>query len=190
MKELLSNILDEAFDVKSNLGQLLEIRSSSLEKLEKENVLEVMTNFPVEMVRIFFNGLEKAGFKIKPDTVEDYVHRYAEYTKMPFSSNKNPWLDRNNRNEFEFTDEATKDYYSSKFGATLKIVIEIAGSVAKWAVDAHFLRQITLEEAKPIRLTNLSAGDFANDIAKKAKKLVDKVDPNYQIDYKVIEKAK
>jgi hypothetical protein len=188
MKELLSNILEEAFDTKSTLGQLLEIKSSSLEKLGKEKVLDVMTNFPVEMVRIFYQALEDEGMKIKGTTIQQDVQRFAEYTKIPGMSSKNPWLDTNNRNEFEFTDENTKDNKGK--GTTIKIEIKLKGTEAQWGIDARYFRQITTEESQPIKLTNLSAQDFAKQIASTAKKIITTLPPTYDLELKDIKLAK
>lgn len=186
MKELLSNILDEAFDVKSNLGQLLEIKSSSLEKLAKTDVLRVMTDFPVDMVRILFNALEDADIKIKPSTIEDYVGKFGKSTKVP-SYNKNPWFDTNNRNEFEFGDENSLDTRGKPI--RINIEIKIQGTTAQFGIDAHFLRRISVDESKPIKLANLSASDFAKEIAEKTKSLMTKLDPDWEISIKSAEQV-
>lgn len=188
---LLNNILEEAFDTKSTLGQLLEIKSSSLEKLSKGNVLDVMSKFPVEMVRILFQALEDEGLQIKHENVKEYTDRFAEYTKLAgiSLSHRNPWFDTNNRNEFEFKVENADDYNGKK-GATIKIEIKIKGTEAQWGIDAHFLRRITVEESKPINLSGLSALDFAKDVTEKTKAVLSKIKASYDFDLKDIELAK
>jgi hypothetical protein len=192
--ELLSNIMDEAFDTKTTMDFLLEVRSSSLEKLGKEDVITVMTNFPVEMVRILFNGLIDIGMDIDPKRIKDFTDKFAKATREPFSSNKNPWFDTHNENKFEFTDMNAPDYPSQagvpKKGAKVKLAIEIEGTEARWSVDAHYLRSVDMRDSKPIELKNLSAEGFAKDLANKIKHLIDKLDPNYDISKKELESAK
>jgi len=115
-----------------NFEDLVEARTTSLQKLKKTNAIDVASEYPEEFVRILFNEIEKLGFKLKGESKKKILDKIRESITDVFHGG-NPLLNTNNHLKFEVETES---------GEEIDFDMYIEGNEFNWRINAgRFYRQ-------------------------------------------------
>ena len=96
-------------------------------------VIDVITNYPLEFLRMFFDEFEKKIFKIKP---EDKLSIYDRY-RRDLEEKRNIFLDTFNRNEIKLNPiiPSTKKTYRDNI---VEITFNVFGSKLRYTIEAGY----------------------------------------------------
>jgi hypothetical protein len=149
---------------------IFETRSKSLTKLGTEPVLAVITDFPIEFLRMIYKALLQV-FDIPPEHIATDVNRMRETITGSSLSNRNPWLDMNNQNMFKFTDQKTKH--------EIEIELQFVGNEALWGIKISYERVLEKNRTIPIRIGALTANQLIEKFIAKVKQVMTDLKPRY-----------
>ena len=161
-----------------NFKQLLEIRSTSLEKLGKAQAISVASDYPEDMARIMFREFAKAGYPITKKSQISVINHISESLSNSMSA-ENVWVSSRKDNQLRFTSES---------GLDIRLILNLVGNKAKWGFEANHAG-VYPSDTSPIIITGMSASDIFRIIIKKASKILD-LNTNNRWDRKRVEKAR
>jgi len=160
----------------NKLKQLMEARSKSLDRLGGEIALDVISEFPVETIRLFFRKLKQEGTEAANDDVLKIIKRIKDSIEDSIDPS-NPLFSNNG--------------YGISFKTLKKELINVyfkfKGNKLLWGFQAGPV-YVGEEETKPIRLTNQSLNAVFDTIIEKIIES-NKLGARYGIDRETHEKG-
>lgn len=106
---------------------IVEARTTTLQKLKNTNAVDVASDFPEEFIRILFDQIEKAGIEeIKSESKKKVLNKIREKMADSFSG-RNPLTDSNNHLKFEVETES---------GNEIQFNLLVSGNTFDWEVGA------------------------------------------------------
>jgi hypothetical protein len=149
---------------------IFETRSKNLAKLGTEPVMSVVTDFPVEFMRMIIKALHQY-FDMAPDVGQDAIRKMAETITGGSLSHTNPWLDINNENKIMFTDKTTKH--------EIEIELSFIGNEALWGIKISYERTLEKRRTIPIKIGNQSANELLEKFMARVKQVVTDLKPRW-----------
>ena len=161
----------------NKLKQLLEARGKSLERLGDMTAIDVLAEFPVEAIRLFFRKFEKEIFKIEKDDKKEIIRNLR--SSVHDSMNPTNLL-------FKYRYEMLINPLNNSMGMT-KVAFKIKENRLYWGINISKVG-IDPDEMKPLKLTNQSLNSVYDIIIEKIAE-ASKFGPKYRGEKEDYEKA-
>ena len=147
------------------IQQLVETKAKNLSKLGQSDVIDVMSDYPEEFIRLLIRELEKKGFSIHEDSKKIALKNIRHEMSGSSLSKRNPVIDTRNPYEIELS---SKDLKSD-----LEIRFRLSGNTLN--VEKVSMSYATIPDFS-IKLKNKSANDVIQQIVEKAIKVKEVAD--------------
>ena len=113
-----------------NFNYLLELRSASLAKLEKAPLIDVISDYPLDFVRIIISKLQKKGFNFSNDNISHLINSISDELKNR-TDKSNVFINKSSSGyKISLVDQNTKH--------DIDITIALIGNKVSWSASIGY----------------------------------------------------